>query len=74
MVSEILTQDLGMKCVVAKVVLCLLLPEQKEHHVAVADDLIETSTNEPGFLKKVTTGDESWENCVRSQGAYFEGD
>ena len=72
--SKILEQDLGMKCVVAKFVPWLLLPEQKEHHVAVADDLIETSTNEPGFLKKVTTGDESWENCVRSQGAYFEGD
>ena len=44
-VSEILTQDLGMKCVVAKFVSQVLLPEQKEHHVAVANDLIETVTN-----------------------------
>ena len=30
-VPEILTQDLGMKRVVAKFILWLLLPEQKEH-------------------------------------------
>ena len=35
--SKILMQDLGMKCVVEKFVLQLLLPEQKEHHAADAD-------------------------------------
>ena len=49
------------------------LPEQKEHCDAVANDLIQTTANEPDFLK-VITGDESWENCVRSQGANFKGD
>ena len=34
-VSKILMQDLGMKCIVAKFVLWLLLPEQKEHCAAV---------------------------------------
>ena len=34
-VSEILTQDLGMKHVVAKFIPWLLLPQQKEHHVVV---------------------------------------
>ena len=58
-VSEILTQSLGMKCVVAKSALRLLLPEQKEHCAAVANDLIHTATNGPGFLK-VVPGDESW--------------
>ena len=48
-------QDLGMKCVMAKFVQQLLLPKQREHHAAVANDLIQTTTNEPGFLKKVTT-------------------
>ena len=43
-----------MKRVVAKFVPWLLLPEQKEHRAAVADDLIQTATNEPGFLKKAT--------------------
>ena len=52
-----------MKHVVAKFVPQLLLPEEKEHHAAVADDLIQTATNESGFLKKVTTGDEL---CVYS--------
>ena len=48
-----------MKCIVAKFIPKILLPEQKEHHVAVANDLFQTSTNEPDFLKKVITGDES---------------
>ena len=53
-------QNLGMKRVTAKFVLWLLLPEQKKHHAAVANDLIQTTTKEPGFLKKVITGDELW--------------
>ena len=52
-VSKILMQDLGMKCVMAKFILQLLLLEQKEHHEAVANNLIQTTTNEPDFLKKV---------------------
>ena len=31
-------QDLGMKCVMAKFVPWLLLPEQKDHRAAVAND------------------------------------
>ena len=52
--SEILTQDL------AKFVLWILLPEQKEDHAACANDLIQTATNESDFLKKSINGDESW--------------
>ena len=55
--SEILTQDLGMKCVMAKFVLRFLLPEQKQHRAAVADDLIQKTSDEPGFLKKLITRD-----------------
>ena len=58
--SEILTQNLGMKCVLAKFIPWLLLPEQQEHRAAVASDLIQTTTNEPDVLKKVITRDESW--------------
>ena len=54
-VSKILMQDLGMKHVMAKFVQSFLLPEQKEHRAAVANDLIQTSTNEPDFHKKVIT-------------------
>ena len=57
--SKILTPDLSMKCVVAKF-LAHLLPEQKEHHAAVANDLIQTTTNEPDFLKKVIARGEWW--------------
>ena len=54
-VSEILTQDLGMKQVSAKFVPRLLLPEQKEHRATVANDLIQNATSEPDFLRKVIT-------------------
>ena len=49
-----------MKRVMAKSVLQLLLSEQKEHRVAVANDLIQTATNESDYLKKVITRDEWW--------------
>ena len=51
--SKIVMQDLGTKHVVEKFIPQLLLLEQKEHHAAVANDLIQTATNEPDFLKKV---------------------
>ena len=53
-------QNLAMKHVVVKFIPRLLLPEQKEHCAAVANDLIQTATNEPDFLKKVVTRHESW--------------
>ena len=43
----------------AKFVLWLLLLVQKEHCAAVASDLIQTTTNEPDFLRKVITRDKS---------------
>ena len=39
----------------AKFIPQLLLPEQKEHRAAAANDLIQTAINEPDFLKKVIT-------------------
>ena len=50
----------GMKRVVAKFVPLFLPLEQKEHCAAVANDLTQTTTNEPDFLKKVITRDELW--------------
>ena len=49
-----------MKRVMAKFVLWLLLPEQKEHLAAVANELIQTATNEPDLLGEVRTRDEWW--------------
>ena len=48
-----------MKRVVAKFIPCFVLPEQKEHGAAVANELIQTATNEPDFLNKVITRDKS---------------
>ena len=48
--------DLGMKRVRAKFVLQLLLPEQKKHGAAVANDLIRTTTSKPDFLKVMMLG------------------
>ena len=59
-VPEILTQDLAMKRVIERFILQVLLPKQKEHHPAVSNDLIQTTTNEPGFLKKGIIRDKSW--------------
>lgn len=65
-VFEILIQDLGMKCVMAKFIPWLLLPEQ-DHRAAVANGLIQTTTNEPDFLKKVIPRDESWVHSYETQ-------
>ena len=55
-VSKILMQDLGIKHIMAKFIPRLMLPKQKEYYATVANDLIQTDTTEPGFLKKVRTG------------------
>ena len=46
-VSEILMQDLGKKCVMAKFIPWLPLPEKKEHRTTVVNNMIQTATNEP---------------------------
>jgi hypothetical protein len=57
-VSEILTEDLGKKCVAAKFVPWFLSKEQKEFCAEVAQDMLETANRDPDFPKKVITGDE----------------
>ena len=47
-------EDLVMKCVMAKFVPWFMIPEQKEHRAAFANDLIQTTANEPDFLKDIT--------------------
>ena len=58
--SQSLTQGLGMKCVMGHLGPWLLLLEQKEYCAAVANDLIQTTTNEADLLKKVITAGEWW--------------
>ena len=47
-----------MKYVLAKFVRWFLLPGQKEHHAVIVNDLIQTTTNEPDFLRKIITSDD----------------
>jgi len=60
-VQTILTCDLNMHRIVAKFVPRLLLtPEQKEHHVAICQELRQCALDDPSFMLRVITGDESW--------------
>ena len=58
--SEVFTQNFDMKCIIAKFIPRLLLPEQKEHCASVANDLIQTAASEPDFLEKAITGYAWW--------------
>jgi histone-lysine N-methyltransferase SETMAR len=49
-----------MRRVAAKSVPRLLTPEQKEHRVAVCQDLHERAADNPSFMSRIITGDESW--------------
>jgi len=59
-VRTILTCDLNMHRVAAKFVPRLLNPEQKEHRVAICQELCQHAVDDPSFMSRVITGDESW--------------
>jgi hypothetical protein len=59
-VHAILKEDLGTRRVCAKCFPRLLSDEQMECRKTIAGELFEQSTQDPSFLGKVVTGDESW--------------
>ena len=59
-VQTILTCDLNVHRVAAKFGPRLLTPEQKEHHVAICEELRQRVLHDPSFMSRITTGDESW--------------
>jgi len=59
-VHQILTHDLGMRKVCAKMVPNNLTTEQKVNRRDVCLDLLDTLEREPEFFSRVMTGDESW--------------
>jgi len=59
-VQTILTCDLNMHRVAAKFVPRLLTPEQKEHRVAICEELRQRALDDPSFMSRIITGDESW--------------
>ena len=56
-VQTILTCDLNMHRVAAKFVPRLLTPEQKEHPVAICEELRQRAVDDPSFMSRVITGD-----------------
>jgi hypothetical protein len=59
-VHVILKEDLGMRLVCANFVPRLFSDDQMECKKTIAGDLFEQSTQDPSFLGKMVTGDESW--------------
>jgi len=59
-VHEILTLELGMQKICAKLVPKILTNEQKENQRNVCLDLIERIENDKNFFKHVITSDEMW--------------
>ena len=59
-VWRIITEDLGMRKIYAKMVPGLLKEGQKKWRVQVCQDILEHFETEPNLLKRVATSDESW--------------
>jgi hypothetical protein len=59
-VQTILTCDFNMHRVAAKFVPWLLTPEQKEHSVAICQEPRQRAVDDPSFMSRVITGDDSW--------------
>jgi len=59
-VHEILTEELGMRKICAKLVPQNLTKEQKENRKNVCLDLLERIENDENFFKHVITGDDTW--------------
>ena len=59
-VRLILTEDLGMKKICAKMVPKLLSDDQKARRVDLSRDVLEQLEGNPEFLDNVITGDETW--------------
>ena len=59
-VWSIITENLEMRKVCAKMVPKLLSEDQKQQRVTVCQDIIERLEDDPDLLGRVITGDESW--------------
>jgi len=59
-VHRIITEDLHMRKICAKLVLKNLSDEQKDNRVLVSREILDRVKSEPDFLQGVITGDETW--------------
>jgi hypothetical protein len=60
--KSILTEILNMRRVAAKFMPCLLTQDQKNRSLEVCHDLKKLVEDDPDFVSKVITGDETWIN------------
>jgi hypothetical protein len=61
--QRILTEDLNMRRISAKLVPRLLTEEEKQRRVLVCQELLDEVRNDQNFLSRVITGDETWVYC-----------
>ena len=59
-VRIILSEELGMRKMCAKMVPKLLSDDHKQHRVRVCEDTLEEIGADPDFLRHIITGDETW--------------
>jgi len=59
-VHRIITEDLHVRKICAKLVPKNLSDEQKDNRALVSRELLDRVTSEPDFLQRVITGDETW--------------
>lgn len=59
-VFQMVSEDLMMRKVCAKLVPKVLTDDQKQRRMAVAQEMLELLRAKPNFLDKVVTGDETW--------------
>ena len=59
-VHTIITENLAMRKICAKLVPKILTDDQKQRRVSACEDLLQRVEEDPGFLDNVITGDESW--------------
>ena len=57
---SIFTNDLGMTRVAAKYVPKLLNFDQKQHHINIAQKILDSVRDDPNLIQRAITGDESW--------------
>ena len=59
-VHEIIATELNMRKVCAKLVPKVLTDDQKQNRILISRDLLGRVENEPDFMQRIITGDESW--------------
>ena len=55
-----MTKDLAIETVAAKFVLKLLMAEQKQLHVEVSQDMLDSTNSDPDFMNTIINCNESW--------------